>query len=317
MINSYYFSPFSLERPTYFDFSSAWIEHIPFSFWLVETLKPNIIVELGTHKGHSYFSFCQAVKKLKMDTRCYAVDHWKGDEHSGFYGSEVYKIVQNYNDRHYSSFSNLVRSTFNEASAHFLDKSIDLLHIDGQHFYDDVKNDFKKWEPKLSKKSIVLFHDTNVRERNFGVFKFWNEIEKKFPSFEFLHGYGLGVLGYGEILSKEMDLFFKSTSSNRDIVNVRDIYSRLGRDLINLGRVKDIDVLDETVKNLNREIADKNIEISKMIEEIARKDVEIESILAKKDIEIESILTSTSWKMTVPLRILKKCMKRIKIPFTA
>ena len=64
--------------PDYLDIS-AWIEHIPFAFWIVEVLKPKTVVELGVHNGVSYFSFCQAVKTLNADTACYGIDTWKGD----------------------------------------------------------------------------------------------------------------------------------------------------------------------------------------------------------------------------------------------
>src|SRR6476646_6432685 len=79
--------------PDYIDASSAWIEHIPFAFWIVEVLKPKILVELGVHTATSYFSVCQAVKRLNIDTACYGVDTWDGDEHAGFYGQEVYEKV--------------------------------------------------------------------------------------------------------------------------------------------------------------------------------------------------------------------------------
>ena len=83
---------------------SSWIEHAPFAFWLVSALRPKTLVELGTHHGYSYFSFCQAVDKLGLDTRCFAIDTWRGDEHAGFYGEEVFAAVDDYNRRKYSRF---------------------------------------------------------------------------------------------------------------------------------------------------------------------------------------------------------------------
>jgi GT2 family glycosyltransferase len=222
-----YLSPLSFWSPEYIE-QSAWLDHGPFAFWLIEALKPRAFVELGTHGGYSYFAFCQAVKKLELATRCYAVDHWRGDGHAGHYDEDIFKRVSSHNEAHYASFSRLVRATFDEAVEHFDDGSIDLLHIDGRHFYDDVAHDFESWRPKLSDQAVVLFHDTNVREDGFGVFRLWGEIKDKFPSFEFLHGHGLGVLGYGKNLPDGISDFLKVPQSSEAAIEIRQVYSRLG-----------------------------------------------------------------------------------------
>jgi len=186
--------------PDYLEASSAWIEHIPFAFWIIEVLKPKTLVELGVHSATSYFSFCQAVKRMNIDTICYGVDTWKGDEHAGFYSEEVFEKVTNYNTKEFSRFSTLIKSTFDEAKEYFIDGSIDLLHIDGLHTYEAVKHDFETWLPKLSDNSLVIFHDINVREKNFGVFKLWEELKQKYQHFQFDFGYGLGILAIDKIM---------------------------------------------------------------------------------------------------------------------
>jgi len=50
--------------------------------------KPRTLFELGTNNGVSYSAFCQAVLRKGFDTRCYAVDTWKGDDQAGSYGEE-------------------------------------------------------------------------------------------------------------------------------------------------------------------------------------------------------------------------------------
>ncbi|MFC7690678.1 hypothetical protein ACFQY5_14955 [Paeniroseomonas aquatica] len=57
---------------------SAWHEHVPFAFWLIKALRPRSLVELGTHWGVSYAAFCQAVERLGLEARCFAVDSWEG-----------------------------------------------------------------------------------------------------------------------------------------------------------------------------------------------------------------------------------------------
>jgi glycosyltransferase involved in cell wall biosynthesis len=183
------FSPTSLQYP------NAWIGHIPFASWLIKSIEPEMFVELGTHSGNSYFSFCQAVSEANLSTKCYAIDSWEGDEHAGYYGDQIFGQVNAHNLEYYAEFSRLLRMTFDDATNCFANGSIDLLHIDGYHTYEAVKHDFEAWLLKLAPGAVVLFHDTNVREGGFGVWKLWEELQAQYPlNIEFTHSHGLGVL---------------------------------------------------------------------------------------------------------------------------
>ena len=175
-------------------FPCAWLGHIPFIFYLISVKKPNLIVELGTHAGCSYFGMCEAVKLNKLQSNCFAVDTWQGDAHAGFYPDAIFNLVEDFNKKNYQEYSILLRMTFDNALKKIEDNSIDLLHIDGFHTYQAVKHDFETWLPKVSSGGIILFHDTNVKERDFGVYKLWEEIRSNYPSIEFKHSFGLGVM---------------------------------------------------------------------------------------------------------------------------
>ena len=192
-------------HPERIDIGSAWIGHLPFAFWVIEAVAPESLVELGTHGGVSYCAFCQAIKHLQLNTKAHAIDTWQGDSHTGDYPSETYNELREYHDQRYSAFSDLVRTTFDNAVLKFADGSIDLLHIDGLHTYDAVKHDFETWLPKLSDSAVVLFHDINVYERDFGVQEFWREVSSRYPSFAFEHGHGLGVLAVGKTQGKSIE----------------------------------------------------------------------------------------------------------------
>ena len=99
---------------------------------------------------------------------------------------------------------NLIRKTFDEAVLGFKDDSIDILHIDGLHTYEAVKHDFETWLPKVNQNGIVLFHDIKVGEDDFGVYKLWEELKKKYATIEFFQSFGLGVLFLNKSLGKEM-----------------------------------------------------------------------------------------------------------------
>ncbi|MCZ7402835.1 MAG: glycosyltransferase [Candidatus Methanoperedens sp.] len=218
--------PLCFDKPRRLTDVNSWHEHIPFAFTIVQMQKPKIFVELGTLRGDSYCAFCQAVDVLGLDTACYAIDTWEGDEHAGFYGSEVLDELKTYNDSLYRGFSQLIQSRFEEALDYFSDGSIDLIHIDGYHTYDAVKNDFETWLPKMSLHGVVLFHDINVHEKKFGVWKFWEEVKEHYPSFEFKHGHGLGVLAVGAQVSEEVLSFLNM--EEQEIVTTTKLYSYLG-----------------------------------------------------------------------------------------
>ena len=172
-----------------------WSGHLAFASDLIVATQPELIVELGTHWGEAYFTFCQTVEEHGLSCLCYAVDHWLGDEHAGRYGEEVFDEVQRYNERYYRHFSYLLRTSFDDALSQFDDGSIDLLHIDGLHTYEAVNHDFRTWLPKVRPGGIVLVHDICPKHQDFGVWRFWGEIKAEFPStFEFHHSWGLGVL---------------------------------------------------------------------------------------------------------------------------
>lgn len=176
---------------------SAWFGHVPFAHWLVSVAQPDLLVELGTHNGASYLSFCEAIARYSPHGRAFAVDTWEGDEHAGRYSNDVYDGLQRFHDSRYAGFSELLRSRFDQALPYFADGSIDVLHIDGLHTYDAVRADWLSWQPKLSPRAVVLFHDINVRERDFGVWRLWDELSASFPHFAFFHEHGLGVLAVG------------------------------------------------------------------------------------------------------------------------
>jgi len=173
---------------------STWVDHLPFGFDLVEALRPRTLVELGSQAGLSYFAFCQSVKAHGLGTRCYAVDTWAGDEHTGQYDDSVFQDVKAHNDAHYAAFSTLLRMRFEEAVTRFEPNSVDLLHIDGFHTYDAVSADFEAWYPTVSPGGIVLFHDIRARVHDFGAWRFWDELCRDHETFTFGHGFGLGVL---------------------------------------------------------------------------------------------------------------------------
>ena len=240
----------SLELNPMYDAPSSWWQHVPIAHFLIEAIKPKKVVELGTHYGVSFFSFCEAAEKYSMETFVYAIDTWEGDLQAGYYKDEVYEKVKKYRDKYHKQRSELIRSKFNDALDYFADKSIDLLHIDGFHTYTAVSEDYNSWKVKLKSDGTILFHDINVRKEDFGVWKLWEEIknDSEFTCIELMNGYGLGIATKGctspkwhEVLKENMTAFISKGSlleilaENRSrIIEADNRISNMGKHIENL-----------------------------------------------------------------------------------
>ncbi|WP_417582433.1 class I SAM-dependent methyltransferase [Nitrincola sp.] len=214
------------QKPLRLGKPSGWWGHIPFAFWVVAAARPRTLVELGTHHGVSYAAFCEAVSLAKLDCRCFAVDNWQGDAHAGYIDEAVYQDLLTFNRARYATFSELIRSDFDEAVGHFTEASIDLLHIDGFHTYEAVSHDFQHWQSRLSERAIVLFHDTNVRRNDFGVHKLFAELAQDYPHFEFLHGNGLGLIAYGKQTPEAIRHL--CAAGDKSVSMLRDRFAHIG-----------------------------------------------------------------------------------------
>ncbi|MFN3628496.1 MAG: class I SAM-dependent methyltransferase, partial [Casimicrobiaceae bacterium] len=191
--------------------SPWWIGHIPFAFELIARHRPQTIVELGTYSGSSFAAFCQALESCGIDGVCFGVDLWEGDVHMGRFDESLFLEMRAFAESRYPKHARLIRKRFDQAVHDFADGSIDLLHIDGTHTYEAVRNDFETWLPKLGARGIVLFHDIHVTEENcgpsarkFGVRRLFDEVKLGRPHCEFLHCFGLGVLVVGREVSPEL-----------------------------------------------------------------------------------------------------------------
>jgi len=180
--------------------SGMWNGHRWFVYDLLRWREPAVVVELGTHYGPSIFAMAQAVKDADLSTSLNAVDTWEGEEHAGFYGEEVFDIVNRVKQEKFPDVRlNLVRKYFSDALGQFEDGTVDLIHIDGFHSYEAAKQDFESWLPKLSKNSLVILHDAS-RTLGYGSAQYCEEIVAKYGGFIFPHSCGLAVVApKGEI----------------------------------------------------------------------------------------------------------------------
>jgi hypothetical protein len=304
--------------------------HIPFVFWLIKKLEPSVFVGLGIQKGDSYSAFCQAVQLFSLNTACYGVDTWKGDNQTVPHEEAIYREYSSYHNDQYASFSRLIRSTFDEALGYFADGSVDLLQIDGRHDYEDVKHDFETWLPKLSEQAVVLFHDINARERVFGVWKLFLELSQQYlgRTFSFIHSHGLGLLIVGEKVPDSIQRLCHL--EEEEVTYVRLAFSTLGKfvkaqavELKLRSRLEELECANKQMVTDQRKMETESykyeIQLASALREKDRQIEEVHHVLQERDRQIEEahraneiLMRSLSMRLTKPLRDLNNLVRRLR-----
>lgn len=298
--------PFWLSAASYWTppriVTSAWLEHAPFAYWLVDALRPRRVIELGTHFGFSFFVICEAAKRLGLPTEVYALDSWEGDHQAGFYDDQVFESVVETVTADYPDQGHTVRGYFGDSRPKFADDSVDLLHIDGRHRYEDVRQDFETWRSTVRDGGAILFHDTEERGGDFGVWRLWAELRDQNPSFSFTHGHGLGIIGVGEVPDPVTALF---DADRRETDIIRSAYEALGAKVTRQAEFEampaEIDSLHEVVSSIVTE----NERLNRVI-------LERDAAIQQQDALTRQILSSTSWRLSKPLRLVGSLLHRIR-----
>ena len=281
-----------------------WEGHRDFAYDLLQFVRPERLVELGSQYGCSLFSFCQAVRDFKLDTEINAVDLWSGDIGAEITGEEVYALVQKTAATYYPEVNlHLFQMCFDDARPNFADNSIDILHIDGGHTFEDVEHDFTTWLPKLKENGIVLFHDV-YSPIDQGSCDHWEKTKKEYDCyFDFTHSCGLGILfpkgryWYDRLEAAGFfkyykDLYFyrskyKYTQERFD--ELKGLYEERYRAIEQQSKM--IDEREERSAAEERLVAEKDAAIASQTKMIDERDARIaadEKLVAEKDAAIAS-----------------------------
>ena len=186
--------------------STCWTGHRKFAEWLVSYLNPKVIVDLGVDWGFSTFTF-----GMPRIGHVYGVDTFEGDDFTGKTGGYNYDYVISKREKLFMNDNvTFIKGYFDDVAKTW-DKKIDILHIDGDHKYESIQNDFETWSKFLSDDGVILMHDTCVESysgNEYGVKKFFEEID--LPKCTFTHTFGLGVVSKNkeliELIQNNFDL---------------------------------------------------------------------------------------------------------------
>jgi hypothetical protein len=97
------------------DHDSSWHGHVSFAHWLIEEVRPQVVVELGTHNGVSFAAFCHAAAQSGLQTQCYAIDTWDGNVPGGYFGDEIFEDISRFTTARFPLNAALLRCYFDAA----------------------------------------------------------------------------------------------------------------------------------------------------------------------------------------------------------
>src|SRR5271169_5120657 len=167
-----------------------------------------------------------------------------------------------------------------------------------------VRHDFESWLPKLSANAVVRLHDANVRENSFGVSKFWEELSSahKGLHFDFLHGHGLGVLGFGFDYCSPLRLLFDA-DQNKLVGGVRQIFASIGR----------LSALDGELRSPKHALPEREAQLSSLQSALAEREAQLSSLQST----ISALYASSSWRASAPLRAGKRLFEGMRMRLSA
>ena len=92
-----------------------------------------------------------------------SVDDWAAPAYSRLHAACVATLSA------YGERSVIIKAPSLPAVAQFHDGSVDFIHIDGAHDYDNVRQDLEAWYPKMTRGALFSGHDYHTVWPDFGV----------------------------------------------------------------------------------------------------------------------------------------------------
>ena len=164
---------------------STWKGHELFGIWIVQKIKPKVTVDLGFDMGLSTFAFAH-----RNRGHTFGVD-WIGNANFSRKRAAMESAFQNISAAirlKYVKNIHLFIGPLNEIAQKW-DCKIDLLHIDGMHSYEEIKEQYEHWKLFLNEDAVILIHDVEGYPEETG--RFFRELS--LPKLKFTHNNGLGI----------------------------------------------------------------------------------------------------------------------------
>ena len=179
------------------DLGYGWIH-----YGLIRQQRPKNVLCVGSRHGYIPAVLAQACKDNGFGHVDFVDAGFDSDENGGWTGVGYWRTKKGrecFKDFGLSDHISLFLCTTLDFSKRYPKNSYDYIYIDGDHSLKGVILDFELFFLMLKKGGLMAFHDVCVKgikpEGEYGVWKLWNELEKRFKGIKInFIGSGLGLI---------------------------------------------------------------------------------------------------------------------------
>lgn len=139
---------------------------------MIERIKPEVIIEVGTWKGESALHMAEACQKQALDTAIICIDTWLGSSEHWLHWPQELKMEHGGPMLYRQFLANVLFrkaqdiivpfQTTSSAAARVLQArriKADLIYIDADHHEEAVFADLQAYYPLLSERGLLFGHD--------------------------------------------------------------------------------------------------------------------------------------------------------------
>lgn len=154
--------------PTFnFPFNQISEKQKKFLQYLCHSNSPSKILEIGSWVGESTSVFAEYAKEY--NSTLYCVDWFKGNPGTEIgetaKSADIFGIFRNnLSELGLMDYVHPLVMTSKEAAAIVADETFDLIFIDADHTYKNIRNDIDLWFSKVRKDGIFCGHDCEAKE---------------------------------------------------------------------------------------------------------------------------------------------------------
>ena len=203
------------------------IFHVPLIFWLVETMRPARVLQLGLQDPGSYLAVCQAMDRLGLEGQCWVLA-------SAGEADSLGAARQEQHDQMYGDFSSILTRSHERTSRSLRGMGIDLLIVDMPSNDPNFSVVCDLWLPLLSERGVIVLKDVDAGVEDENAFQaLFDTLTQGYPMFRSQYGdRALHIILHGDNQPERLRHLAELDLGMPGNLAVRQVFSRLGQGLV-------------------------------------------------------------------------------------